>query len=131
MRTLSNGSSLKGTAMFTQVSPIFLHYEEQGTLVLNSQNSLQASRHYDYILNINTIDIYFDAKNKTLFQTLIFENYRPFQCKAVHDCHPDTYHSNYNFKMNAGSIAEFTIKHDVKGPRKNYVSLSKYYKVLI
>lgn len=124
-RQIKPGGRFTGLGHFQREKDDVYLYEERGALVLESGEVLEdVRRAYKYVLNdCEEIEIYFaDGANAgALFQTLRGD------ARAVilsdHDCPPDNYESAYDFSALPDS---FSTEHKVRGPRKAYVSVSKF-----
>ncbi len=116
---------MTGQAEFTSVSETEYHYTEQGVLTLDhGEEIMDVKRSYDYRFEDCVIQIYYadGPDNGKLFQTLEFKN--DIEAVAEHLCGEDLYKSQYVFDL----PDSFIIKHEVQGPKKDYVSETKYTK---
>lgn len=110
---------MAGEAKFTPTSNDEYKYTEQGTLTLDRGDVVEnVTRGYLYKFKDDAIHIYYadGPDDGKLFQTLIFKN--DSEASAEHLCGEDLYQSLYKFEF----PESFTIKHDVKGPKKDYMS---------
>jgi len=121
-RTLTPGGVFKGDAFFNEVNAGVLTYEEQGTLILDDGTILNPSKRYQWREEEGNIALYFDdgVTKGTRFHTLNFIDKN--RAEAEHLCGEDFYQSEYQFNF----PDTFTVIHTVKGPSKNYVSLSQF-----
>ncbi len=107
---------LEGQAEFRPLG-VGLICEERGVLHFASGDPMQVSRRY-----------FWRAESAGRI-AVSFEDGRPFHdfalgaiAEAAHDCAPDHYHVAYDFSHWPNWRAVWT----VKGPRKDYVSVSDY-----
>jgi hypothetical protein len=118
-RIIKPGGVMTGQAEFRPVSKTQYHYTERGRLTTEAGDVIEdVTRAYIYKFEDNTIQIYYadGPDNGALFQTL---NFIDESCAtAEHLCGQDLYKSEYQFNF----PDSFTIKHVVKGPKKDYVS---------
>ena len=124
-RTIKPGGVMVGQAEFKPVSDTEYHYIEQGSLTLDHGEEIKdVKRAHIYKLEKDTIQIYYadGPDNGKLFQVLEFTS--DTEAQAEHLCRYDLYESAYSFAL----PAEFTVRHAVKGPKKDYVSKTKYSK---
>lgn len=124
-RTITPGGALVGQAEFKSFSQSQFHYYEQGRLTLEDGKVLEdVSRSYDYRLEGGVIKIYYadGVDNGKLFQELEFIS--DSKAFAKHLCGDDLYKSEYEFHL----PKSFAIRHEVKGPKKDYISETKYSK---
>jgi hypothetical protein len=124
-RVIAPGGVIVGLAEFKPLSKSQYYYKEQGRLTLDDGRLIEdVSRAYDYRLESDVIKIYYadGPDNGKLFQTLEFSG----ETKAIaeHLCGDDLYKSEYEFYL----PESFTIRHQVKGPKKDYISETKYSK---
>jgi len=124
-RTITPHGYFSGEATFTEIRKDTLQYIEHGVLTLeNGEILTDVQKRYIYKREGDAIAVYFDDgpdKGK-LFHRLVFND--EGVAEASHDCPPDTYKT----KMHAISSEEFTLTHDVSGPRKAYQIQSHYKK---
>lgn len=110
---------MAGQGEFTPTSHDEYKYIEQGTLTLDHGGVVEnVTRVFLYQFKDEAIQIYYadGPDNGKLFQTLTFKN--DSEASAEHLCGKDLYKSHYKFEF----PESFTITHDVKGPKKDYVS---------
>ena len=126
-REFDNGNSGIGTVDFIKNKLYGLEYSELGTLNIVDGTVLTAKRKYFFNANENNLETYFFETPKILFQGIEFKiRGENIIGKATHHCGDDFYDSEYVFKANG----TFQIKHKVVGPKKNYVSITNYRKVI-
>ena len=94
-----------------------LHYEETGTLIMDGQPPMQASRRYRWVFSDGRVDVF-------------FEDGRPFHhfgsdldgTTARHLCGDDDYRVNYDF----AGWPLWSARWRVTGPRKDYLMTTEY-----
>lgn len=114
-------------------------YVEKGTFTTSNGLSMTASRRYVYRYSEaqDKLSIWFvkpdnDLEVDYLFHDLAFvppaEARELGACvaKADHLCVKDMYWTEYTLPMEAIVLRSFQIKHTVKGPHKDYVSMTEY-----
>jgi len=109
--------TLVGQTVFTVTDQNHLTYEETGTLKLESGATLDATRQYFWVFAPDVVIV-------------TFEDGRPFHqfvptghaAGTDHPCGADLYTVRYDFTRWPRWTATWT----VKGPRKDYVSISSY-----
>ncbi|KAK5107062.1 hypothetical protein LTR62_001912 [Meristemomyces frigidus] len=116
-------------------------YHEHGTFTPASNDGVEmkASRTYIYRYSSSedTLSIWFtkpedDRKVDYPFHSLLFsppaEARKEGACIATarHLCVEDVYETRYRFPMEAIVLRGFEVRHEVKGPRKDYVSTTSY-----
>lgn len=110
-------ATLVGQAVFTATDKTHLAYEETGTLTLESGATLQATRRYLWAFTPEVV-------------TVTFADGRPFHAFVPmghaagtdHPCGEDFYTVRYDFIPWPHWTAAWT----VKGPQKDYVSVSTF-----
>jgi hypothetical protein len=109
--------TLTGTARFTHDAG-GLAYLEEGTLTLGAGPAGAASRRYLWRdAGAGAIEVLFPDGR-------FFHRFHPDEPApaAVHDCPPDRYRVRYDFR----SWPRWTAEWRVRGPRKNYVTVTHY-----
>ncbi len=94
-----------------------LTYTEEGTLAFPGQPPLTARQSYLWRADGAALAVHF--QDKTAFHHIDLTKKNP---TARHDCAPDTYLVTYDFTAWPNWSATWT----VTGPRKDYVSTSRY-----
>ncbi|MEL7093446.1 MAG: DUF6314 family protein [Pseudomonadota bacterium] len=89
-----------------------LAYAESGLLRVPGQAEMRAERRYTWDAELN---VWFEDGR-------FFHTVPAAGGKAEHWCDPDWYHVDYRF----GSWPVFEVEWRVSGPRKDYVSVSRY-----
>lgn len=124
-REFNNGSCGTGTACFKTDKGNGLFYSENGKLVLPNGQILNSSVQYVYLFNSRGFDIFFLTPKKALFQSVNFElKDGVYIGQTSHLCSQDVYISQYTFFQDKS----FEIVHNVKGPKKNYISKTIFYR---
>ncbi|WP_417242487.1 DUF6314 family protein [Celeribacter sp.] len=93
---------------------------EVGTLQFaGSSVALKAERRYFWTAQGNEIAVFFD-------DTRFFHAFDPRggTAQAEHDCPPDRYEVRYGF--GTGALLSWTVEWRVRGPRKDYLSLTQF-----
>jgi len=112
--------TLTGTAVFKPgESPTTLNYVETGQLKVGTQAPLNAERRYVWQSDGHGISAYFDDGG--FFHQFVPQGAR---AAATHFCAPDDYRVNYDFSH----TDQWTAQWHVKGPRKRYMMLSRYWR---
>lgn len=123
-REFDNGTWGTGLAEFKQ-NEDFLNYSEKGELILSNGQKLKSARQYLYKFQEKGFDIYFFEDQKSLFQSVKLKLKNGiYNGIATHFCSNDVYVSQYSFFKNGS----FEIVHNVKGPKKNYISKTVFYR---
>jgi len=116
-------SAFTGTAEFVLLQSGALHYAERGVLTLPQGNSIPAFRTYIFKPHQTGFTVLFDEIPPRLFHDVkLAPDGEHLLGRVSHFCAPDTYISTYRF-LPDGS---FQIVHDVTGPKKSYVSSTRY-----
>ncbi len=128
-RNFSTGDYVSGTACFKMIETDLLHYLEHG-LLTHHRGEFTIYQDYFYYWDgmENEIKVYFSSNGKpgNLFHTLVFQSAEAENQVAVghHLCKADYYKAIYQFI----SKHVFDLSYQVKGPAKDYVSITKYFK---
>lgn len=100
-----------------------LKYIETGELTLEGGVKMQATRAYSWCETVSGdaagIDVFFEDGRR--FHHIQLGEIAP---KDFHDCPPDAYHVLYDFSR----WPVWTAQWRVKGPRKDYVSITRFEK---
>lgn len=144
--------NFEGTAVFTKRTPTSHEYDdeyvytENGEFITEQGLALKAHRRYVYRFQkkTNLISAWFvkpagESTVDYLFHTLDFasipnESPEPrkdnktlfVKANGQHLCIDDHYQANYLFEFNNFGCSEWGLEYVVKGPKKNYISNSKY-----
>ena len=128
-RAIEGQASMHGTAVFHAVPdaiPATLHCREQGRLRLLDGRSFDAHREYLYQGSPGGFAVLFAERPPRLFHEIALlpgdDGDTAWTGTAAHLCAADLYGSLYRF-LDDGS---FTLRHTVRGPRKDYVSLTNF-----
>jgi len=138
-RNIPGTGYLNGYALF-EVNPnnsneIF--YSETGIFYFNNGKSLEASKKYVYCLQEDNNDIYVYDCNYVLFHKFGLNKLEesepddtPKKCvsfSSFYICKEDKFNISYDFNLD--NNVEFSIIHDVKSPRNDYVSKSRFKRI--
>ncbi|MCJ1330177.1 hypothetical protein MMC10_006860 [Thelotrema lepadinum] len=136
--------TLTGTASFHPRAPTDPEYDleylyvEKGSLVTEQGLSMNTHRKYVYRYreDKDQLSVWFVKQDgKTcdyLYHELEFQARDPepqeasWRAKGDHLCEADFYSSQYGFHFNGVALKNFTVKHAVKGPKKDYTSETLY-----
>jgi len=122
-RRIGEEATMRGTAKFEWYQQGHLSYKESGRFVLKSGTSHEAYRSYIYSRLPNGFRVWFDEPEPRLFHEVHLNQVGDSLLgKAIHNCGSDEYETHYRFSPNAS----FCITHYVKGPKKNYVSITEF-----
>jgi hypothetical protein len=124
-RQVTPGGTMTGRAVFEQAGHSTYDYEEQGSLTLDTGTTHDVARRYSYRLIDNEIHVYYadGVDSGKLFHVLDAADERVAQ--AEHLCGQDLYKSKYEFDLPYG----FKIIHEVKGPKKDYLSETTFMRL--
>lgn len=128
--TKTDGSSIAsydGMAFFQffEKKNNHLFYREEGHLRQSSGHTTKAYKEYHFIKNSNSeIDVYFDKECRRHFHKFIWQSFE----KAIgkHLCAADLYSLEYAFAF----PNQMLWKCSASGPKKDYVILSTFEKIL-
>ncbi|MCC6919620.1 MAG: hypothetical protein IT548_10480 [Alphaproteobacteria bacterium] len=116
-RSISNGASLAGTAVFQPSGGDELRYDERGELTLAEGQRFAATRSYLFRRSAIGFDVYFTEEPGKLFHVIALT------CRdgvwiggGAHPCRDDLYRTRYAFRPDDS----FVIAHTVRGPRHHY-----------
>ncbi len=116
-------ATFSGTAEFVPLNSGALHYTERGVLTLPHGPSLSAFRTYIFQPDDTGFTVFFDEIPPRLFHDVkLVPDGELLLGRVSHFCAPDTYISTYRFWPDGS----FEIVHDVTGPKKSYVSTTRY-----
>ncbi len=106
-----------------------LLYKERGDYYLNPKDRLKFSKGYQYILIDQNILIYFldhFERKGNLFMSLSFkpEDDCVWIAESEHICSNDQYKGKFKIKFHKHQILYFIISFSVKGPNKDYESIT-------
>ena len=116
-REITGNGAMVGVASFTLLAADRAAYRETGTLTLIDGKILKAERRYLYERAKGGFAIYF-ADTEEIFQhvELLAGVEGAWRGVAHHPCKDDLYESEYWFHRDG----TFEIRHEVRGPKKNY-----------
>ncbi|MCA6123545.1 hypothetical protein J6500_16820 [Bradyrhizobium sp. WSM 1704] len=121
-RVIEGQATMQGRATFTPLDDASLAYCEQGTLRLPNGTELQAQREYIFRTCAGGFDVFFKEAPPRLFHRIALHGAVELTGDASHLCNLDTYRSTYSFRPDG----QFTIRHVVSGPRKDYTMTTVY-----
>lgn len=107
----------RGTAAFHKEQNNQLHYAETGHLQFGKGPALSAHRSYQWLFVADKVEVLFEDGTP-------FHSFIPAGCVAGtdHPCGEDYYTVSYDFS----EWPNWTATWIVKGPRKDYTSVSRY-----
>ncbi len=122
-RQISPHGSMSGEAWWRAESTGLLSYCERGEMALVDGGRFEVGRRYHYILDEDSIEVRFADGEGTgsVFLRLRFVG-EPPRATAMHRCRADVYEAEFSFDSNDC----FWITYHVHGPRKNYVSRTRF-----
>jgi Family of unknown function (DUF6314) len=129
VREVPQQASMTGRATISLIEDETALYHERTRIALVNGQILNGRQHYLYRRSewpINGFDVLFYDTRK-LFHSLEFspgEN-RELLAKASHLCSADLYLSEYKLD----GAAKFSVRHTVRGPRKDYVVKTIYSRI--
>ena len=122
-RSIDNGTSMAGTATFSDGGNRRYPYVEHGTLQLADGQIVNAERRYIFEEAESGFAVLFAETPPRLFHRIaLTREGANWVGDAVHLCNEDRYESRYEFRPDAS----FTVRHAVRGPRKQYVIRTRY-----
>ncbi|WP_431511215.1 DUF6314 family protein [Variovorax sp. DAIF25] len=128
-RTIEGQASMHGTAVFGPLpgaAHATLHYREEGRLRLLDGRAFDAHREYLYQGRPGGFAVLFAEQPPRLFHEIALQpgddEASAWIGTAAHPCAADLYDSLYRFLADGS----FTLRHTVRGPRKDYVSLTRF-----
>jgi Family of unknown function (DUF6314) len=127
-RSIDNGASMTGIALFTDLGGGWLDYRERGQLSLPGSQVVDAERRYVFEEDAHGFSVWFAETPPRLFHRVVLSRIGPSLAgEAAHLCGDDRYDSRYEFRANGS----FIIAHTVSGPRKSYAMETRYVRALI
>lgn len=124
-RIIEGQATMQGRATFSPLDTESLAYREQGTLRLPNGTELQAEREYIFRKCEGGFDVFFKEEPPRLFHRISLHGAAELTGDASHLCNLDTYRSSYSFWPDG----QFTIRHVVSGPRKDYTMTTVYTRI--
>jgi hypothetical protein len=122
-RSIDNGASMNGVALFTDLGAGRLDYREHGQLRLPDGQVIDAERHYIFTDDADGFSVWFAETPPRLFHRVVLSHVGPSLIgEATHICGDDRYDSRYEFHADG----TFAIRHAVRGPRKHYDITTRY-----
>ena len=124
-RSIDNGSSMTGTAMFAHCGNGQVEYHEKGRLRLGDGRILDAERLYLFEEDDCGFAVLFAEHPPRLFHRIVLCAIGPSLVgSAEHLCGEDRYDSRYEFRPDGS----FVVQHAVRGPRKRYEITTCYWR---
>lgn len=122
-REISGYGGMSGVATFEPIDGDRSLYEESGELRLDDGQRLHAERRYVYEWLDKGFAVYFHDTGE-LFHRVTFADCGEgeWRASANHLCKADSYISEYLF----GVDGTFEVRHEVRGPKKDYMILTVY-----
>ena len=110
--------------MFDELRSGWSNYYEAGLLRLGDGKEFEVEQRYVYREMPDGFAVFFKEKPLRLFHTVRLQRLENgcLYGKGAHLCSEDSYKSEYAF----GPDENFSIRHRVHGPRKNYVIETRY-----
>jgi Family of unknown function (DUF6314) len=125
-RQVAGTASMTGTAVFDPGKDGWLAYREQGQLRLTNGQAFEAERRYLFQPQPAGFAVFFMEEPPRLFhEVILMPVQRTLLGEAPHLCADDHYLSRYEFKPDG----TFSIRHIVRGPRKDYRSDTMYRRI--
>ena len=123
----TNQGSMQGIATFRRLESGLMAYREEGRLLLPSGETFDAFRDYLYNRISNGFAVFFCETPPRLFHEIKLRNAGTGALvgTADHRCGDDHYATRYAFQPDGG----FDIRHDVRGPRKDYTMTTHYARI--
>ena len=121
-RQIPGRGSMKGRARFTLLDAGSALYEESGELCLEGGQTLHSRQSYVYEKRQDGFAVRF-ADTRELFHVMRFvASGDDLVAEARHLCVNDLYVSGYTVRADGS----FEVRHQVRGPQKNYVIRTLY-----
>jgi hypothetical protein len=115
-------AQLHGTCVFERSANGDVIQFEQGQIIMPGMaHPIAAERRYIWRAHETHIGVYF--ADGRFFHSIDPSIDHP---EAGHDCDPDRYDVRYDFSACSGATSSFTSRWQVSGPRKDYVSVTKF-----
>jgi hypothetical protein len=122
-RTIEGQAAMAGIAVFTATAPGWLRYREEGRIRLADGKEFDGHREYLFERTPGGFSVHFAETPPRLFHAIaVARDGDALAGSATHLCTPDTYDSSYRFLADGS----FTIRHTVRGPRKDYLSATVF-----
>lgn len=122
-RTIEGQASMTGTAVFSPFEAGLLKYREEGRIRLADGKEFDGHREYLFERTPGGFLVHFAETPPRLFHAIeVVRDGDALAGSAVHLCTPDTYDSSYRFLADGS----FSIRHAVRGPRKDYLSATVF-----
>jgi hypothetical protein len=125
-RSIDNGASMIGTAVFTHRGDDCFAYAEHGELTLANGCRLDAERRYLFEEAIDGFTVWFPEAQPRLFHRVALRREgEALIGGGLHLCGDDRYDSRYAFHADGW----FSVRHAVGGPHKRYAIETRYDRV--
>ncbi|HUN49137.1 MAG TPA: DUF6314 family protein [Stellaceae bacterium] len=126
-RRIAGHAAMRGTARFAPLPGGGIEYREEGELRLATGEQLDATRSYRFRALSNGFAVFFAEAPPRLFHeiSLVLRSDGSLAGEARHLCAPDLYLSEYRFAPDG----QFSVRHAVRGPRKDYMISTRYRRV--
>ena len=122
-REIDNGVTVLGRAKLAPAGDGHLHYHEDGRMQLPGGGELASYADYLFTQQGGRLSLLFREEPPRLFQSFDLQaRHGTLEAKSIHDCPPDLYRSRIAFQ----SDGTWSLQHAVTGPRKAYVSVTRY-----
>jgi hypothetical protein len=124
----ANQGSMNGIAGFRRLENGLMAYREEGRLLLPNGEAFDAFRDYLYDRMAGGFAVFFPETPPRLFHEirLRLDRTGALVGAAEHLCGGDHYATGYAFQPDG----RFVLRHDVRGPRKDYVMTTVYARSL-
>lgn len=122
-RRIPGQAAMLGHARFERRADGELVYREAGLLRLDNGRTCPAYRSYVYRRLPDGFSVWFDEPQPRLFHEVrLAQDGDAWRGRATHPCGADRYDTAYTFRPDGS----FVVRHDVVGPRKDYVSTTVF-----
>lgn len=120
----TNRGSMQGIATFRRLESGFMAYREEGRLLLSGGDAFDAFRDYLYDRIPGGFAVFFSETPPRLFHEIRLRDAGAdtLTGEAEHLCGQDHYTTRYLFQPDGS----FVVRHDVRGPRKDYTMTTRY-----
>ena len=122
-RGIDNGVTVNGRVRFTPAGDGRLLYREEGRMQLPGGAELDAFVDYIFAREGERLLVLFAEEPPRLYQSFALRlESCALTADSLHDCPPDLYRSRIAFDADG----TWALRHAVHGPRKGYVSVTRY-----
>jgi hypothetical protein len=125
---LEGSGVVEGEASFAPRGADELLYEECGIFRLLSGPTFDVRKTYLWRRRQDHLALHFDEPGEGLFHLVSLStvgNAVRGACER-HPCGDDVYESSYAFEVAEGVLGRWSVRHDVRGPTKDYTSITVY-----